>query len=373
MSRVAGLGDWLAGAPFGLPNLAPLHDAFCRELIRRGLPVWRCSLSLETLHPELGGIQFVWRAGEHSTSNSLRAGLESSSEYLDSPIFIVDQTGEPFRRRLDRPAPELPLLEELRLAGATDYVIFPLPFVDRRRSATMSYATQAPSGFAPADIDELGFATRAFSPYAEKHALRRIGVDLMEAYIGRLAGEKVFDGRLDRGAFERIEAAVWFCDLRGFTKWSDVAPIGEVIERLDQWFDRLAEPLARHGGEILKFMGDGMLAIFPGEPRDACARALAAACEAVEAVGAMVPPMPFGLALHVGEVAFGNVGSRTRLDFTVIGPTVNHAARLEELTKPLGRTVLASGAFAACIDAGLVPRGRHALRDVAEPEEVWTT
>jgi adenylate cyclase len=250
--------------------------------------------------------------------------------------------------------------------------MFPLPFVDRRRSANMSFATQAEGGFSPADIDELELATRLFSPYAEKHALRRIGIDLMEAYVGHLAGEKVFDGRLERGDVERIEAAVWFCDLRGFTAWSDRAPIEEVIGRLNQWFDRIAEPLAKHGGEILKFLGDGLLAIFPGERRDACARALAAAREAVDCVAAMSPPMNFGLALHVGEVAFGNIGSRTRLDFTVIGPTVNHAARLEELTKTLHRTVLASGAFAACVGSGLVPLGRHPLRDVAELEDVWT-
>jgi adenylate cyclase len=374
VSRLAGLGEWLAGAAFGVANPAPLHDAFCRELVRRGLPIWRCSLSLETLHPELGGIQFIWRAGEHRISTSLRAGMDSSPEYVNSPIYIVDRTGETFRRRLDRPAPELPLLEELRADGATDYVIFPLPFVDRRRSATISFATTAPAGFSPEDIDELGVAARIFSPYAEKHALRRIGVDLLDTYVGHIAGEKVFDGRLDRGDVERIEAAVWFCDLRGFTAWSDVAPLDEVIVRLNEWFDRLAEPIARHRGEILKFLGDGLLAIFPGETGDACARALAAAREAVAAVAEMTPPPAFGLALHVGEVGFGNVGSRTRLDFTVIGPTVNHAARLEELTKTLHRTVLASGVFAACIGpgSGLVPLGLHRLRDVPEPEEVWT-
>jgi adenylate cyclase len=372
MSRLAGLGEWLAGAAFGLPNLAPLHDAFCRELLRRGLPVWRSSVALELLHPEVGGSLLFWRCGAQRTTSSTRAEIENSPSYVRSPIYVVDQTGEPFRRRLEGSIEDMPLLEELRHEGATDYAIFPFPFVDRRRTATLSFATMAKDGFSPADVDELALAVRLFSPYAEKNTLRRIGIDLMEAYVGKIAGEKVFDGRLDRGDVERIEAAIWFCDLRGFTAWSDVAPLDEIISRLNEWFDRLAEPLARHGGEILKFMGDGMLAIFPGDRQDACRRALAAAREAVVSVGEMSPPMPFGLALHVGEVAFGNVGSRTRLDFTVIGPTVNHAARLQELTKALHRTVLASGAFAAWIEQELLPLGRHVLRDVAEPEDVYT-
>jgi adenylate cyclase len=371
VSRISGLGEWLVRNAASMPKLASLHDAYCRELKARGLPLWRSTIGVETLHPEVSGLMVVWVSGELQTWASPRAGIESSPAYLKSPTFVVDETGRPFRRRLLGPSPDMPLLDELRAQGATDYAMFPFPFLDQKRTAVMSFASAAPTGFSDADLVDLELAAALISPYAERATLRRIAVDLLDTYLGHSAGEKVFDGRVLRGDLETIDAAIMVCDMRGFTRWSDVAPREEVIETLNAWFECVADPVETGSGEILKFIGDGLLAIFPGQgdAPAACRRALVAARQAVANVdqlnARLARPVGFGIALHVGEVAFGNIGSRKRLDFTVIGPAVNHAARLQELTKSLQRTVLASGAFAACAGSGLVPLGRHALRDVA--------
>jgi adenylate cyclase len=378
VTRTRGLAEWLARRAAIGPKLPMLHDLYCRELNARGLPLWRSTVGVETLHPEISGLMLIWVAGELRTSRAQREGIEQSPGYLNSPTYVVDQTGKPFRRRLDRASPDMPLLDELRAEGATDYVMFPLPFLDRTRTAVLSFATTAPDGFAEDDIADLELASLLFSPYAERATLHRIAIDLLDTYLGHSAGEKVFDGRIVRGDLEVINAAIMVCDMRGFTRWSDVAPREEVIDTLNAWFECLASPVGEAEGEILKFIGDGLLAIFPAveDAATACERALAAAQRAVENVArlneGLARPVAFGLALHVGEVAFGNIGSRKRLDFTVIGPAVNHAARLQELTKSLQRTVLASGAFAAAIGGGLAPLGRHRLRDVDTPEDIFT-
>jgi len=377
VSRTGGLGEWLARNAASLPRFTALHDAYCRELQARGLPLWRSTVVVETLHPEVSGLIVVWVAGE-LRSHSAPRSVESSPEYLNSPIYVVDKTGQPFRRRLVGASPDIPLLDELRAEGATDYVMFPFSFLDRNRSAVVSFATAAPAGFSDPDLADLELAAALLSPYAERATLRRIAIDLLDTYLGHSAGEKVFDGRIVRGDLETIDAAIMFCDMRGFTRWSDVAPRDEVIATLNAWFECVADPVETGQGEILKFIGDGLLAIFPGDGdrAAACRRALAAAREVVANVaqlnGTLARPIAFGLSLHVGEVAFGNIGSRKRLDFTVIRPAVNHTARLQELTKSLQRTVLASGAFAACAGSGLKPLGRHALRDVATAENIYT-
>ena len=381
MSRLLLLAEWLAGAASQTPELPALHDAFCRELLGRGLRIWRSTVGLETLHPEVSGFMLIWRAGERAETSAARAGILASPAYVNSPMRLVDETNQPFRRRLDRPSPDMPLLDELRAEGATDYAMYPFPFLERRRSAVMSFATQAPGGFSALELGELEIAARLFSPYAERHALRRVAIDLLDTYISPSAGEKVFDGQVERGAAETIVAAIWFCDMRGFTRFSDAAPLEHVIATLDDWFECLAAPVEQHGGQILKFMGDGLLAIFPARVDYAMAAgaALAAAREAVANTAALnerravdgAAPVRFGLALHVGEVAFGNIGSRRRLDFTAIGPAVNHASRLEELTKRL-RPIVASKAFADALPGALVPLGLHALRDLPEPAEVFT-
>ena len=383
MDQTEALARWLANeAPHD--TVQDLFAGFCREVVQSGAPVWRASLGLEVLHPEVSGWQHIWTSESLSMNESDRATAATSPSYLNSPTRIVDETGRLFRRRFDTPCPDLPLLEELRLAGGTDYVMYPLPFLDQTRTAVISFATRQPQGFNPLSLDRLELATRLLSPYLERHVLRRIAVDLLDTYVGPRTGQRIIEGRVDRGAVEMIEAAIWFADLRGFTLLSEQSPIPAVLTHLNAWFGTIGEVVEAHGGEVLKFIGDAVLAIFPtsGERdrKTACRTALAAAqefCRRTEAENLLrhssgTPPLEHGLALHVGEVAYGNIGASHRLDFTVIGPAVNRASRLLDLAKRLDRPVLVSHALAREVDQPLVDLGRYQLRDVEKPQRVFT-
>jgi adenylate cyclase len=383
MTRTEDITLWLANeAPHD--TVKGLFAGFCQEIVRSGVPVWRASLGLEVLHPEVSGWQHVWTDESLSVRASDRATAPTSESYLNSPTRVVDETGRPFRRWLDAPCPDMPLLEELRLAGATDYVMYPLPFLDQTRTAVVSFATREAQGFEAASVEGLEFATKLLSPYLERHVLRRIAVDLLDTYVGPRTGQRIIEGQVDRGAVEMIEAAIWFSDLRGFTLLSEQSPIPEVLAHLNAWFGIVGEVVEVHGGEVLKFIGDAVLAIFPtsaGQDRTAaCRKALRAAeefCQRTEVENSQrrssgAPPVVHGLALHYGEVAYGNVGAPHRLDFTVIGPAVNRASRILDLAKQLDRQVLISHALAQAVDHTLVDLGHHQLRDVEHPQRVFT-
>jgi adenylate cyclase len=377
-----GLSRWLAiDAPH--ESVAALFAAFCHEVVRDGALVHRVSLGLEGLHPEVSGWQHVWTREAVSSHETDRATAPTSQSYLHSPTRIVDETERPFRRRLDQPSPHLPLLDELRLGGMTDYVMYPLPFLDRTRTAVISFATSEPDGFDDVVLAELEFAVRLLSPYLERRVLRRISMDLLDTYVGPHTGRRILEGRVERGAVEQIEAAIWFADLRGFTALSETRPTTEVLATLNEWFGVVGEVIAAHGGEILKFIGDAVLAIFPTsvhqDRRTACRRAMSAVEDFTRRTDASnvrrrsrgVPIVAHALVLDVGEVAYGNVGAAHRMDFTVIGPAVNRASRLLHLAKRLDRAVLVSDAVAGELETPLIDLGFHELRDVALPQRVF--
>jgi adenylate cyclase len=208
-----------------------------------------------------------------------------------------------------------------------------------------------------------------------------MAIDLLDTYVGHHAGERIFSGQIRRGAVDSIEAAILMSDLRGFTVLSKQRERLHVIDTLNAWFDSNVAAVEAHGGEILKFMGDGLLAIFRAESdaADACRRAFAATADTGLAVAAVnteraaagEPPIEFAMGLHVGEVAYGNVGGLKRLDFTVLGPAVNYASRLQGLAKRLGQPVLVSNAFAECVAEQLVDAGAHPLRGIGRAEQVF--
>lgn len=382
-SLISRVGPWLVKAAAQHRRMRDLHNAFCGFLHEAGIPLWRSSLALEVLHPEMTGAQVIWTAGDVQVTDRTRRDVEDSGAYQNSPVRIVDETDSPFRRRLHMPAPDLTVLEELREAGATDYLAVPFPFIDKTRSAMISYATQAPNGFEDVHIAALEQATAQLGPYAERHVLRTIAIDLLNTYLGRRSGEKVFSGAIDRGASEIIPAAILMADLRGFTRYSDAQPIPVVLETLNDFFDALVGPIEENGGEVLKFIGDGVLAIFPADGRELgprCCQALTSAREArvriatlnFERVEREMSPLGFGLALHAGDIAYGNIGSRLRLDFTAIGPAVNHTSRLMELTKSLSRDVLVSETFQGLCGQPLQDLGPQMLRDVSPAQRIFT-
>ncbi|HSU99170.1 MAG TPA: adenylate/guanylate cyclase domain-containing protein, partial [Roseiarcus sp.] len=240
-----------------------------------------------------------------------------------------------------------------------------------------------PHPLTPAEAGRLRETARFAAAPLAALAARATLTAALEAYLGRRSAARVLSGPLRRGVGETIEAALLFADLRGFTALSESAPPSAVISALDAWFDRIAGAVHAFGGEVLKFMGDGVLAIFPvsgGSPRNACDAALNAVAAARSGMAHLdearrrqgLEPLPFGVALHLGEMLWGNIGAADRLDFTAIGPAVNLVSRLEGLCRPLGKATLISGAFAAETGMPLVPLGTHALRGVAAPCTVFS-
>jgi adenylate cyclase len=256
--------------------------------------------------------------------------------------------------------------------GATDYLAVPMRFTDGSVHIA-TFATRAPDGFSEAAIQALMTVVRPLAQVAEVRALRRTADNLLDAYVGRQAGARILAGKIRRGHAEEIRAVIWYSDMRGFTSLSDRVPAREVVALLNDYFDCQTPPIAQYGGEVLKYMGDGLLAVFPAtdaETEGVCRKALAAAREAREAV-AKLDGVRFGLALHVGEVLFGNIGGGGRLDFTCIGPAVNLAARIEKVAAKLGEAVVTSEAFAKACSESLQSLGRHSLAGIAAPQEVF--
>jgi adenylate cyclase len=379
----ADLTRWLIEKAAGMSEAHPqgeLFRLFCDKLLALGIPLWRASLGLELLNPEIGGAQIRWIAHEISVQTSPRTA--TWPDYDNSPAQIVDTTNRPYRRKLDGPITDVQLLEALRRDGASDYFIVPLPFLDRLRTAHMSFATRRPQGFSDSEIALLTDAAQLFGPYAERRVLKRIGLDLLSTYVGRRSAKKVYDGEIDRGEIEMITATILIADMRGFTHYSDTHPIANVLSTLNDFFDALVGAIEAHGGEVMKFIGDALLAIFPAAEGEALplAPAVAAALEVRHRIAELNADraktgrslLKFGLALDAGEIAYGNIGSRSRLDFTAIGPAINHAARLLEFAKRTTHDIVVSESFAlAANDFSLESLGAHALRDIHGTQRVF--
>jgi adenylate cyclase len=279
---------------------------------------------------------------------------------------------------------DFPILADLRADGYTDYVIFPLVYAGSRPWA-VSFCTRRPEGFTDLDLAIIGHVLPGFAGALEIMETRRTARQLLETYIGPKAGAQVLAGDILRGQGRTIDAVLWMSDLHDFTRLSNHLPLSDVISLLNRYFDLMAEPIERHGGEILKFVGDAVLAIFPlthieEDRRQAVHDAVTAASEALGALDAVnaerraegLEPLKTGIALHNGEVMYGNVGSSNRLDFTVIGPAVNLASRLTHLTGELDRSLVLSADFARLVDRPLRYLGRFSLKGFDTPEEVFT-
>jgi adenylate cyclase len=304
--------------------------------------------------------------------------LLETAEFRDNPIARVYQTGGPIRRRLADPdrALDFPVLAELRAEGVTDYLASPLLFTDGAIHA-VTCTTREPGGFTDTQIAALEAIMTPLARVAEIRALRRTASVLLDTYVGHDAGERILAGHIRRGDIEEIHAAIWLSDMRGFTALADRQPPRVLIDLLNRYFDCQVPVILDHGAEVLKFMGDGLLSIFTiaGDEAEVCKRALAAARQAQTNIAELsrtaMPGLRFGLALHIGDVLYGNIGSSNRLDFTCIGPAVNCAARIEKLTSQLGRAILASGEFARHCAGEFTPLGEFTLAGFSAPQLVF--
>lgn len=377
------LARWFVTEAYRISDTAALISAAGEQLVQAGIPLYRLAYFQATLHPEFAGKGYFWRRGGGVEVYDALHGLFQGPDYLDNPLPSVLEQRKTVRVRLAKAEPRAPILKQLKDEGATDYVALPLLFTNGHVDA-LSVVSDQPEGFSARDLDRMFQLQFAFTRIVETHSLRDMAANLLDAYVGRAAGRRILAGEVKRGDGQTIEAVIWYSDLRGFTRASDTLPRDSVIALLNDYFGAMGEAVTAAGGEILKFMGDGMLAMFPvSSPADRCATAARAVGAADAARGAIAacnlarvavdqPPVHFGLALHVGEVMFGNIGASARLDFTVIGPAVNHAARLEKLCAQLDRPVVLSHALAALLPGhDIVPLGRHALKDIDQPQPVY--
>jgi adenylate cyclase len=377
------LARWFVTEAYRITDTAALIGATGEEIARAGIPLWRLAYFQFTLHPELAGKSYTWRRGAGVEMGSAPHGLMQQQRFRDSPMLPVFEQHKSVRYRLERNGLQGPVLSELKRDGATDYVALPLIFSTGHVDG-LSVVSDAPGGFSRGDLDRMYLLQFAFARLVETHSLRDTATYLLDAYVGRAAGERILAGDVKRGGGETIEAVIWYCDLRGFTSLSDQLPRDTVIALLNDYFGAVGAVVTAAGGEILKFIGDAMLAIFPvaaaAERPEVVMRAARAAMAARAAVDERnrqrretgEPMIRFGLALHLGEVMFGNIGASARLDFTVIGPAVNHAARLESLSAAFDRPVVVSAAIAAFLpDDAFTPLGAHPLKGIAEPQPVF--
>ena len=376
---------WLIAEGRHIPATRELFERLCRKLVDCGIPLARATVNIHTLHPQVFGYDVVWeRTAAEVREIGREHGIEDSPDYLTSPLHQVFERQATIRRHLegDTAGRDFPILHEIAARGVTDYLAMPVVFSDGRTNA-VTWATDRAGGFAEPDIAVFEDILPVLAMLFEVQATKRVMATLLDTYLGKDPGSRVRDGVVRLGSGETIHAVLWFCDLRDFTALSDAQPRDRTIATLNRFFGTLTAPVHRHGGEVLKFMGDGLLAIFRVEAEDieqAACRAADAAAEARAAIAALnesraaarQPALRYGLALHVGDVMYGNIGAPERLDFTVIGPAVNLAARLDGLSKLLGEPLVVSDAFARACPRPTRSLGRHQLRGVSEPQEVFT-
>jgi adenylate cyclase len=378
--------EWLISGARQIDSFARTIDELSWRLVAAGIPLLRVNLRGGTLHPQFLGAVYVWWRTSAQTQEIMIthevAGLIPDAE---NPVMRV-QNGEILRRRLEAPQArfDFSILYDLKARGATDYFALPVGGAFGPRAYMAAYVTDRPGGFSEREIADLSAVSERLSVVADMNSQKQIAENVLKAYLGPQTGRKVLAGQIRRGSGEAIAAVLWSSDLRRFTQMSDQLPGERVIGILNDLFDLQAKAIVGHGGEILKFVGDGLLAIFPVAHPDEAARtaanALAAAQEAQAALGvpragasqAGDPPLEIVVALHYGTVIYGNVGAADRLDFTVIGPAVNLVSRIEAIAKSLDLPLIVSDDFARAYGGALKSLGRHQLRGLDLPHELFT-
>ena len=386
LSSAEKLRDWLLYTGRYIESFEEFVQALGTAMRAFGLPIDRLNLGVYILHPEIAGVAFQWQS---ATSTLIMVPVEhqdlESPVYLRSPIRHVVQSGQSLRIDVaqDGTGAEFPVIDEFRGAGVTGYAAMPLPGGSGRMNV-WSVTSKEAGGFSDDQWDGLQSFSLYLSLVVDYLAVQWLSGVLMQVYLGQRTGERVLKGQVKRGDGQRIEAALWFCDMRGFTNLSTQLSADGLIEVLNHYFGSLGPSVRSNQGEILKFIGDAMLAIFPIQEGEtdtsaACARALVAAQEALESLASWsdqrvsegLPAIKCGIALHVGEVVYGNIGTPGRLDFTVIGEAVNRVARVESLCGPLKLNLVATTDFVAGAKCEAQSVGKHVFKGIAEPVEVF--
>lgn len=385
---------WLLRDAWKATTPESLVEQFAERMLAAGIPVWRLRLIIRTLHPQLYSTAYGWLRGKPGIDLfQVRYDILESEAFLRSPLIPIIEGAGGVRRRLDIPNPrfDYPILEDLHAEGGTDYVAMPLQFSDGQINI-ITMASNRPGGFSTQDLGHIYEILPSLSRLVEVHAMRQNAINLLDTYLGRHSGERVLNGLIKRGDGEEIFAVIWFCDLRGSTPLAESMSRVEFLSVLNQFFDCMGGAVLENGGEVLRFIGDAMLAIFPISnsqakhpsqcdlPRKACTKAVAAARDAEARMAELntsreaqgFAPLNFGIGLHIGEVTYGNIGTSNRLEFTVIGSAANEAARVESHCKEVGKSIAISEDFADRYKGELESLGHFELRGFAGPRELYT-
>jgi adenylate cyclase len=393
-AEIAALASWVADV--GLKGAAEtaLVQGFCDRAVAAGLPLARVIVFIDTLHPIHEGRAVRWEREKAETTLS-EYGRSTEGELAErwrtNPFFRMLADGQSLmRRRIEAEGDvEFPMFAELREASITDFVGIINRFAADGVIGEMdcfyaAWSTDRASGFTDGEIDALERLTPFLGLAIKAASLARIAETLVETYLGRDAGRRVLQGRIGRGVADRIKTVLWFSDLRNYTRISDSAEPEQIIPLLNDYADAIVTAIHKNSGDVLKLIGDGVLAIFPAQDRArACAEALDAAQEAREAVAALnarrsaegLPTTDMYLGLHLGVVFYGNIGSKERLDFTVVGPAVNEVARIAAMCRSVDQPILISSAFANSVAPErrrFSSVGRYALRGVGTPQDLFT-
>ena len=384
------IAAWLIEEAWKARSPEVLMGEFCGFLRAAGYPISRSTVIIPTLHPQIFATVLVWR----EDAAEVRVVFEphdilQTPRFADSPFAPIIRGAGGVRRHLEDDGVKLdfPVVRDLRNEGATDYIAMPFRFSDGQINV-ISMTSFAKGGFSTSHLGNIYEVMPALGRLFEVHAQRRISVSLLETYLGRSTGKRVLEGQIKHGDGQVIHAVIWFCDLRDSTNLAASMDVPAYLAHLNRFLGAMAGAIIDHGGEILAYIGDAVLAIFPiadagspaaagFAPADASARAIAAARDAAQRIAATnsertdVPALKYGIGIHVGDVTYGNIGIPQRLQFTVIGSAANEASRIEGMTKELGDPVLVSAKFAEVYPGELVGKGLHVLRGVAGEHELF--
>ena len=374
---------WLLDGARSAEQPEQLLQQLSERMVGAGVPLAGAGFFVRTLYPGLFGRSFIWRRGVDAIVLEFAYDSEESRDLQQSSEACLRDSAVRFDPAQDDSCLNLPVFRKLHAEHVTAFLATPIVFANGDVHIA-AWTTREAGGFTEEQVRNIEALIPAFTRVAEIFALRRRATVLLDTYVGHATGERILAGAIHRGHTEALHAAIWLSDMRGFTELADRLPTDVLIRLLNRYFDCQIPAVARHGGEVLKFIGDGMLAIFPIEADDSdatrvCNEALAAAYETRARIAAMEQselgadhaPVRFGVALHVGTVMYGNIGGENRLDFTCIGPAVNLAARIEKLTGALGRTILASAAFASACDDPLTAVGEFTLAGFSSVQTIF--
>jgi adenylate cyclase len=392
--EIAKLATWLAKAGLEGHTETALVEGFCSRAVAGGLPLARVMVLIDTLHPIHEGRAVRWekeKAEATLTEYGRTAEGEAAERWRTSPLYRLLMSGESLLRLpvTAETEVEFPSFAEFREAKFTDYIAIINRFAEDGVIGEMDcvysyWTTDRAGGFSDEEVGALKRLTPFLGLAVKAVSLGRIAETLVETYLGRDAGRRVLRGRIERGVADRIKTVLWFSDLRNYTRISESSPPEEIIPLLNDYAEAVVSSIHQNTGDVLKLIGDGVLAIFPAEERSrACAAALDAARAAQEAVAALntrrfekgLPATEMYLGLHIGEVFYGNIGRKDRLDFTVVGPAVNEVSRIAAMCRSVDQPILMSSDFASSVAderRAFASVGRFALRGVGRPQELFT-